>query len=441
MKKHLIAISLLSAGFILSSCGEKPVETLSSSVTESSSNVKESSNDASSVTSSESSSSTDSSTKLATSWSDEDLSDMSKYLEEGFVLPFATGLTTNYLNASGTDSDGECFIVYDYDCGDLSDSYAKILKDAGYIWELTDEDDGLTYTNYYYPLTDELASIYVQYYYDDSDSSFNIFAWYEERGKTTTFPYSIIQEYFELETTLSATNLPSFALATGESYDAYSGDTYFYVGGYFDSTISDADFVSAYETSLNNAGYTVNSTNASATNESVGLDVGYMASEGYFLIQLSAIAEKPAAGNNKVTIESNYFSTGYVAADSTVTIDSIKFGFTNVCDGGGYVQFKRIKNEDVGGEIYNITDMGQLNSIVVTVAESAGQYYSPLTLCLSTSQIDSSNQGVKASYSFNSSTSTYVYNIPSGYGYFKLFDESESYASKNASIVINYTIA
>ena len=160
MKKHLIAISLLSAGFILSSCGEKPVETLSSSVTESSSNVKESSNDASSVTSSESSSSTDSSTKLATSWSDEDLSDMSKYLEEGFVLPFATGLTTNYLNASGTDSDGECFIVYDYDCGDLSDSYAKILKDAGYIWELTDEDDGLTYTNYYYPLTDELASIY-----------------------------------------------------------------------------------------------------------------------------------------------------------------------------------------------------------------------------------------------------------------------------------------
>ncbi len=445
MKKHLITLSLLSAGFILCSCGEKPVESSNGdSQNETSSSIQEiesSSNGDSSVTSDGSSEE-----EFATAWSEEDLADMETYLAEGFTLPFATGLTTSYINASGTDYDGECFIVYDYECGDLSASYGKILADAGYTWEITDEDDGVTYTNYYYPLESELASIYVQYYYDEEDESFNIFAWREEGGVTNTFPYSYIQEYFELEITLSDSNLPSFTLAEGESYDAYSGGNYFYVGGYFDENTDEDAYVSAYEASLTKAGYTVDSTNALATNENVGLNVEYMTTEGYFIIQLSKVAEKPALGDHVTNITCDYFANSYADADSSVTIDSVEFKYTNVCKADNYVQFKRIKDEDVGGELYNVTNLGTINSIVITSAierdSQSYSYYSPLSLYVSDSQITSDNVGTKLSYTIDTSNSTdiYTYNVPTGYSYFKLIDESTQYASKNSNIAINYTI-
>ena len=455
MKKQLLFISLLSAGFILSSCGEKPAESSNNDNTENSSSKVEEKSSSNAEASSESSSaaeassskddtsSSDDEIEYATAWSEDDLADMSTYIKTGYVLPFAKGLTTDYINDSGELSDGStAFVVYDYLSGDLSTSYAKTLSDNGFELDYVGDDDGMPYYNYYFELTDETALVCVQFYYaeDTYGESFNIFAWYQEGGKSAEFPYSSIQAHLDLEITLNTTNLPSFTLDEGEKYDHYPSDDYYCVGGYFDSSVSDDDYASAYEAALSAAGYTVDSANGDAINETLSLEIQYMAYYGYFFIQVSNYvpAPEPTPGDKTTTISSSLFATSYSDDDSDLTIDSINFKFTLVCDGGGYVQFK--KNAGTTSNLYNVTSMGELTSFVITVNANNKDYYNPLTLCVSSSQITSENAGTEVTGIYDKDALTYTYNVPAGNSYFKLFNEGTKYASKNNSIVINYTI-
>ncbi len=441
MKKQLIFISLLSAGFILSSCGEKPADSSSTETPASSSKVEESSTDSSEASSS---SSSENDIEYATEWSEEDLADMGTYIKTGYVLPFAKGLTTNYVNESGELTDGSlAFVVYDYFSGDLSTSYAKTLTDAGFALDYVGDDDGMPYYNYYYELSDEEALVYVQFYYgyDGYDNGFNIIAWLQEGGKSSEFPYSYIQAYLELDYTLNNTILPSFTLDEGEKYDYYTSGADYCVGGYFDSTITDDDYTSAYETALTNAGYTVDSDNASAINEDASLEVEYMAYYGYFFIQVGKYvpAPDPVVGDHKMTWTADTFPTSY-GTDDTITVDSISFKFTSIMQTGGYIQFSKSGKRDAG-EIYNTTSMGELKSFVVTINSNSADYYSPLTLNVSSSQISDENVGTKVEGIYDKTALTYTYNVPAGNSYFKLFLEDDTdYASKNDSIVINYTI-
>lgn len=462
MKKQLLFVSLLSAGFILSSCNEKPVDSSSkedssaassskvedvSSVDSSEASDVVSSSEEETITSSEESNEPDDSSsedeiEYATAWSEEDIADMSTYIKQGYTLPFATGLTTDYINASGELTDGSsAFVVYDYFSGDLSSSYAKILTDNGFKLDYVGDDDGMPYYNYYYELSDETALVQVQFYYaeDTYGEAFNLIAWYQEGGKSVEFPYSNIQAGLGLQITLNTTNLPSFALAEGEKYDFYLSDDLYCVGGYFDETVSDDDYTSAYETALTSAGYTVDSDEGKAINETIALEVEYMAYEGYFFIQIGNYVPvpEPTPGDKALTLTADNFGSSY-GEDVDLTVDNITFKYTNIMKSNTYIQASSTKKR-AGGEIYNTTSMGELKSFVITAISSSN--YSEFSLYVSSSEISDDNAGTKVKSGYDEDTLTYVYNVPAGNSYFKLVNEDETYASKNDSIVINYTIA
>lgn len=370
-----------------------------------------------------------------TSWKSEDLADMVTYLGEGNTIPFPLGFTADYVNASGTDEDGECFIVYDSNCGDLSAQYEITLLNDGFA-KYEDEMVEEGYNFYFKEVDDGSNELWVQT--DMYESDFEIYAWIEEATPTyETFPYEAINETFGL--TLSEANLPSFALAEGEFYDGYAAEdgSYFFVGGYFDETVSDEDFVTTYETALTSKGYTVDSENATAINASASLKAEYMAMEGYFFLQLSKYSA-PVEGDSSITFADSDFPAGYPAEVSSFDKDSFTFKFSSVCGTNNYVQFRKNSGEGPG-MLWNVTSLGSIASIVVTRASSVdAQYYGVLTLYVSDNAISDSNPGTKVTAT--ASGSVYTYTPSSEYGYFRLIDENSAYASKNDSIVINYTL-
>lgn len=279
MKNTIKKIALLSLTLFLASCNQNTDSTKESSLDSSSDPISQSAI-------SESSETTNGTTtdKATLSWSESDLSVMSEYLNGYTSLPFPIGFTSSYVEASGTDEDEECFIVYDSNCGDLSESYGKQLIDSSFTYD--EEYSGEGYYYYYLSLEDSKDEIWVQIDYYQTD--FEIFAWVEiSVDNSATFPYDQIATFYSLST-VDETVLPSFALASGEEYDVYtSGTEYLLIGGIYDTTIEEATYVSDYEAKLTNAGYTVDSANGSATNTTYSISVMYMAMSGYFSIQLS----------------------------------------------------------------------------------------------------------------------------------------------------------
>ena len=279
MKNTIKKIALLSLTLFLASCNQNTDSTKESSLDSSSNPVSQSAI-------SESSETTNGITtdKATLTWSESDLSVMSEYLNGYTSLPFPIGFTSSYVEASGTDEDEECFIVYDSNCGDLSESYGKQLIDSSFTYD--EEDSGEGYYYYYLSLEDSNDEIWVQIDYYQTD--FEIFAWVEiSVDNSATFPYDQIATFYSLST-VDENILPSFALASGEEYDIYpSGTEYLLIGGIYDTTIEEATYVSDYEAKLTKAGYTVDSANGSASNTTYSISLMYMAMSGYFSIQLS----------------------------------------------------------------------------------------------------------------------------------------------------------
>lgn len=426
MKKIAKAVVLLLSSAFLMSCGNENDSSSPSVKGDDISSIKgdDGSKD-SSLPSSED--------PLPTAWRDSDLTSMATYLGEEVTLPFPTGFTSNYVEASGTDQDGNCFFVYDGDCGDLTASYSNLLL-ADDFEEEESEDEG-----YYFFVKgniDEENDLWVQI--DYIDEIFEVYAWLEASVPTyQDFPYSEINSFFSLS--LSETTLPSFALATDELYQGYGSDdgVYFYVGGYFDTSVSDDDYCLDYAVKLESAGYTVDLDNGVATNETLSFKVEFMASEGYFFLQLSKYS-KPQAGDYSLTIDASSFTNkqSYLDEDSPLTLNNLSFKFTSIMSPDDNVQFSSTKKRK-GGEIYNVDSLGVIASVVVTA--NSTQYYSPLSLYVSNSPISATNTGTSVTPS--NSGVVYTYNVPTGNGYFKLVNESSQYASKNTSIVISYSIA
>lgn len=279
MKNTIKKIALLSLTLFLASCNQNTDSTKESSLDSSSNPVSQSAI-------SESSETTNGITtdKATLTWSESDLSVMSEYLNGYTSLPFPIGFTSSYVEASGTDEDEECFIVYDSNCGDLSESYGKQLIDSSFTYDEEDSGDGYYY--YYLSLEDSNDEIWVQIDYYQTD--FEIFAWVEiSVDNSATFPYDQIATFYSIST-VDENILPSFALASGEEYDIYpSGTEYLLIGGIYDTTIEEATYVSDYEAKLTKAGYTVDSANGSASNTTYSISLMYMAMSGYFSIQLS----------------------------------------------------------------------------------------------------------------------------------------------------------
>lgn len=371
-----------------------------------------------------------------TAWSESDLKDMSKYLHGYTCLPFPQGFTNAYVNASGTDQDEECFFAYDYECGDLSESYGKQLAAASFVFDSkqTDEDGDVYY--YAYAIEDSNDLINVQFDYNLDFGAFEVFAWYEEGAPTyETFPYEAVAAFFKLEK-LDESVLPSFPLLSGQKYDGYaSGETYFAVGGNYDTSIEEATYVANYETALTNAGYTVDSKNGTAIHEANLLKVEYMASEGYFFIQISKYVPIIPGANN-VEFSPSDFPAKYGAAE--ITKNNVLFKLDSIMFTNGYIQFRKAGDKG-SGYLYNVDSLGMLTSITVTEKDvSKHQYYGVLSCYVSSSMISDTNPGTAVTAAY--SDGVYTYPIPAGNSFFKLIDESTSYASKNASIVVSYVV-
>ena len=386
MTKKWIALALASMCMGLVSCG---------SGKETSSNVGNASNNGSAASSTTSGNSTESTPDETnpTAWSESDLKDMSKYLNGYTCLPFPQGFTNAYVNASGTDEDEECFIAYDGECGDLSESYGEQLTAASFVFDSKeiDEDGDLYY--YTYAIEDSNDFIVVQLDYNLNFDDFEIFAWYEVGAPTyETFPYEAIAAFFKLEKVDEST-LPSFPLLSGQKYDGYaSGETYFLVGGNYDTSIEEATYVANYETALANAGYTVDSENGTAINEAKLLKVEYMASEGYFFIQISKYVPVIPGANN-VEFSPSDFPAKYGAAE--ITKNNVLFRLDSIMFTNGYIQFR--KADDKGsGYLYNVDSLGKLTSITVTEKDvSKHDYYGVLSCYVSSSVISDTNPGTR----------------------------------------------
>lgn len=369
----------------------------------------------------------------STAWSESDLKEMARYLNGYTCLPFPKGFTSSYVQASGTDEEGECFIVYDDECGDLSESYGKQLAAASFVFDSKETDESGDIYFYTYAIEDSNDLIYVQFdYYLDA---FEIFAWYEEGAPTyETFPYEAIGTFFKLDQ-VDETILPSFPLLAGQKYDGYaSGETYFLVGGNYDTSIEEATYIANYETSLTNAGYTVDSENGTAINEAKLLKVEYMASEGYFFIQISKYVPV-IPGANTIELTLSDFPTGYGEAE--ITKNNVLFKLDSIMVIDNCIQFRNAKKGS--GYLYNVDSLGTLASIAVTEKDvSKHEYYGVLSCYVSSSVISDTNAGTAVTPTYTDGV--YTYPIPAGNSFFKLIDESTKYASKNASITISYVV-
>ena len=377
--------------------------------------------------------SVDSSTKKddEVTWNASTLEAMSSYLSGYTSLSYPTGLPTTYTEASGTDEDGECFIVYDSTCGDLRTSYGNQLLDAGFIFDEEDSDDDYHY--YSYQIEDSNDMIWIQL--DYVSNVFEIFAWYEEgASQYESFPYSLVQTFLDIDN-LDESSLPSFPLKTGEKYQAYSSGTeYLIIGGNYDASVEETAYVSSYETKLKAANYTIDKS-YTAINSSLGIKVEYMIGQGVFYIQLSKYVPTPTGDHSLELIYSD-FSVSYGDEESTITKDNITLKYLSVCYNNDYIQFRNKKKGS--GFLYNETAISKLSSIVVTEKDvNNHQFYGVLSCYVSSSIIDDTNTGTSITPTYNNGV--YTYTIPSNNSYFKLIDETD-YASKNASIVINYSI-
>lgn len=280
MKNTIKKIALLSFTLFLASCNQNKDSVIESKSDPASDSFVSTSSAASTSDSKEESTST----KQELTWSESDLTAMSTYLDGYTSLPFPTGFTSTYVEASGTDEDGECFIVYDSNCGDLSQSYGAQLLSSNFTYDEEDSEDGFYY--YYLALTDSTNEIWVQIDYYQND--FEIFAWVEAQvDSVASFPYDTIATFLSMST-VDETIIPSFALANGKEYYVYpSGTEYLVIGGEYDTTIEEETYVSNYEEKLKEASYTVDSENATATNATYSITMQYMAMSGFFSIQLN----------------------------------------------------------------------------------------------------------------------------------------------------------
>lgn len=456
MKKS-VTLASLAILLSLTSCagGESIESTISSSTTP----VLDSSSTP--ISSSPIENNTSSSTIAAEeNWTDDEITLIGQIFGEGTILPYPTGLTDSR-ESYNEEIDGDlCFCVYDEYCGDLLNSYGSTLIDVGYEFLENqsgyDEEYSATY-NIYELSIDEDSSIIIQVtYYDETEEysdAFEILSYvynYSDSDYTSDdFPYSTISETLGID--VNSTVLPSFEIIEGESYDVYPYEgtdfSYVMVGGTYDTSIT--DFQEQYQSSLEDLGYVITSETEDyfpyGVNKEAGLAVEFGDwGEGYFSIQVYVYKEEeskePEAGDKTLTLtnENIPFASYVTGNDSLATVDGIKLYFSNVILINGLIQFSSTKKRD-GGFISNVTDMVNINSIVVTKDSStADQYYAPLSLYVSTSAITSVDQGTKITPT--SSDGTYVYNVSGSYGYFILVDESNQYASKNSSITINYTL-
>lgn len=437
-KFKLLALVLLSTTFFLTSCGDS-----TSNPTTPSNQVTDNSTNKPSVPSVN----TDKKDDASSDWYASEKEIMKQAFGFNFAIPFADGLTDNRESSLEKDDSGNYFYTNDMDCGDITSAYKSKVEDEKYTYDST--QDGYDLYAYSY---DDTNLIVLQIGYS-ADYGFEIYAWVESSNtdsnvtEYSSFPYADIATFFNL-TSVTNNQIPSFDIASDESYYGYTSESEssseFVVYGTIDSSITDSQMETNYSNALKALGYTVTAKDGYypyAESEEKGFLLSFGCDNSVFFLDIMKYESTttdpdtpstPDTTIKTITIDANNFVAKYPGFESDLTISGYTFKYDYVMKNDGKIQFRNLSKSN--SYLFNSTAMN-LSTVVLNVDVTKGDFVGYPSLYASSSILSADKNGTEIKPVITDKT-TYTYTIPEGFSFFKVTGHSK-YAVLLYSMTIN----
>lgn len=436
-KFKLLALVLLSTTFFLTSCGDS-----ASNPTTPSNQVTDNSTNKPSVPSVN----TDKKDDTSSDWYASEKEIMKQAFGFDFAIPFADGLTDNRESSLEKDDSGNYFYTNDMDCGDITSAYKSKVEDEEYTYDST--QDGYDLYAYSY---DDTNLIVLQIGYS-ADYGFEIYAWVESNADSnvteySSFPYADITTFFNL-TSVTNNQIPSFDIASDESYYGYTSESEssseFVVYGTIDSSITDNQMDTSYSNALKALGYTVTVEDGYypyAESKEKGFLLSFGCDNSVFFLDIMKYESTttdpdtpstPDTTIKTITIDANNFDAKYPEFESDLTISGYTFKYDYVMNSNDKIQFRNLSKSN--SYLFNSTAMN-LSTVVLNVDITKGDFAGYPSLYASSSILSADNNGAEIKPVITDKT-TYTYTIPEGFSFFKVTGHSK-YAVLLYSMTIN----
>ena len=425
-KFKLLALVLLSTTFFLTSCGDSASNPTTPSVP---------------------SVNTDKKDDASSDWYASKKEIMKQAFGFDFNIPFADGLTDNRESSLEKDDSGNFFYTHDMDCGNLTSAYKSKVEEE-YTYDST--QDGYDLYAYSY---DDTNLIVLQIGYS-ADYGFEIYAWVESSNtdsnvtEYSSFPYADIATFFNL-TSVTNNQIPSFDIASDESYYGYTSESEssreFVVYGTIDSSITDSQMETNYSNALKALGYTVTAKDGYypyAESKEKGLLLSFGCDNSVFFLDImkyestTTDPDTPSTPNTTIktiTIDANNFEAKYHGFESDLTISGYTFKYDYIMNNNGKIQFRNLSKSN--SYLFNSTAMN-LSTVVLNVdVTTKGDFVGYPSLYASSSILSADKNGTEIKPVITDKT-TYTYTIPEGFSFFKVTGHSK-YAVMLYSMTIN----
>lgn len=434
-KFKLLTLVLLSTTFFLTSCGDS-----ASNPTTPSNQVTDNSTNKPSVN-------TDKKDDASSDWYASEKEIMKQAFGFDFAIPFADGLTDNRESSLEKDGSGNYFYTHDMDCGDITSAYKSKVEHEEYTYDST--QDGYDLYAYSY---DDTNLIVLQIGYS-ADYGFEIYAWVESSNTDSnvteypSFPYADIATFFNL-TSVTNNQIPSFDIASDESYYGYTSESEssseFVVYGTIDSSITDSQMETNYSNALKALGYTVTVEDGYypyAESEEKGFLLSFGCDNSVFFLDIMKYESTttdpdtpstPDTTIKTITIDANNFVAKYPGFESDLTISGYTFKYDYVMNSNDKIQFRNLSKSN--SYLFNSTAMN-LSTVVLNVDVTKGDFVGYPSLYASSSILSADNNGTEIKPVITDKT-TYTYTIPEGFSFFKVTGHSK-YAVMLYSMTIN----
>lgn len=426
-KFKLLTLVLLSTTFFLTSCGDSASNPTTPSVP---------------------SVNTDKKDDASSDWSTSEKEIMKQAFGFDFAIPFADGLTDNRESSLEKDDSGNYFYTNDMDCGDITSAYKSKVEDEEYTYDST--QDGYDLYAYSY---DDTKLIVLQIGYS-ADYGFEIYAWVESSNtdsnvtEYSSFPYADIATFFNL-TSVTNNQIPSFDIASDESYYGYTSESEssreFVVYGTIDSSITDSQMETNYSNALKALEYTVTAKDGYypyAESEEKGFLLSFGCDNSVFFLDIMKYESTttdpdtpstPDTTIKTITIDANNFDAKYPGLESDLTISGYTFKYDYIMNSNGKIQFRNLSKSN--SYLFNSTAMN-LSTVVLNVdVTTKGDFVGYPSLYASSSILSADNNGAEIKPVITDKT-TYTYTIPEGFSFFKVTGHSK-YAVLLYSMTIN----
>lgn len=263
----------------------------------------------------------------------------------------------------------------------------------------------------------------------------------------SSFPYADIATFFNL-TSVTNNQIPSFDIASDESYYGYTSESEssseFVVYGTIDSSITDSQMKTNYSNALKALEYTVTVKDGYypyAESEEKGFLLSFGCDNSVFFLDIMKYESTTTDPNTPstpdttiktITIDANNFDAQYPEFESDLTISGYTFKYDYIMKSNDRIQFRNLSKSN--SYLFNSTAMN-LSTVILNMDLSKGQYAGIPTLYVSSSLLSASSNGAEISPVITDET-TYTYKIPEGNSYFKITG-NQKYASYMNSIAIN----